>query len=151
MVKTFAMWPQQQWSLNPQDYVNVPNTEVDWAALAKQWMAKKEDAPEPPPPATPGSFPPGEDQPIQNSVQGTWLLTLLTRKSFIQISMASKIFDDGGLTEHNHLFLYDIVFIHFVDTADYPIHKTVGSAMVYIFAFWIVSSFEPDCTMKFNC
>ena len=59
------MWQQQQqWSLNPQDYVNVPNTEVDWAALAKQWMAKKEDHPLPPPPPPPSAGsapPPGED------------------------------------------------------------------------------------------
>ena len=61
------MWQQQQWSLNPQDYVNVPNTEVDWAALAKQWMAKKDDAPhqppQPPAPAASAAAPPapGED------------------------------------------------------------------------------------------
>ena len=60
------MWQQpQEWSLNPNDYVNVPNTAVDWAALAKQWMAKKEDTPLPPPPPPPpqatGPVPPGED------------------------------------------------------------------------------------------
>ena len=65
------MWQQQRWSLNPQDYVNVPNTEVDWAELAKQWMtAKQDDPPQPPPPATPGFCPPGEDQQSESSNSG---------------------------------------------------------------------------------
>lgn len=43
-----------QWALNPTAYQNVDCSEVDWAALAQQWIAMKEAAaivaPAPPPP-----------------------------------------------------------------------------------------------------
>lgn len=46
-----------QWALNPSAYQNVANDQVDWAALAQQWIMMKETAPPdqmpqaPPPPA----------------------------------------------------------------------------------------------------
>lgn len=45
-----------QWALNPSAYQNVANDQVDWAALAQQWIMMKETAPPdqipqaPPPP-----------------------------------------------------------------------------------------------------
>lgn len=48
--------PQHQWPLNPAAYQNVCNDEVDWAALAQQWIYMKETCPyegmpeAPPPP-----------------------------------------------------------------------------------------------------
>lgn len=46
-----------QWALNPNAYQNVDSSQVDWAALAQQWIAMKEAAAivavsAPPPPAT---------------------------------------------------------------------------------------------------
>lgn len=34
-----------QWALNPSAYQNVSNEQVDWAALAQQWIMMKESAP----------------------------------------------------------------------------------------------------------
>lgn len=34
-----------QWALNPSAYQNVANDQVDWAALAQQWIMMKETAP----------------------------------------------------------------------------------------------------------
>lgn len=48
--------PPQQWPLNQAAYQNVANDEVDWAALAAQWIYMKETCPyegmpeAPPPP-----------------------------------------------------------------------------------------------------
>lgn len=45
-----------QWALNPSAYQNMSNDQVDWAALAQQWIMMKETAPPeqmsqvPPPP-----------------------------------------------------------------------------------------------------
>lgn len=41
-----------QWALNPSAYQNMSNDQVDWAALAQQWIKMKETAvpPAPPPP-----------------------------------------------------------------------------------------------------
>lgn len=33
-----------QWALNPNAYQNVDSSQVDWAALAQQWIAMKEAA-----------------------------------------------------------------------------------------------------------
>lgn len=44
-----------QWALNPTAYQNMDTSQVDWAALAQQWIAMKEAAaivaPPPPPPS----------------------------------------------------------------------------------------------------
>lgn len=43
-----------QWALNPTAYQNVDSSDVDWAALAQQWIAMKEAAAvmaAPPPPS----------------------------------------------------------------------------------------------------
>lgn len=51
-----------QWALNPSAYQNVASDQVDWAALAQQWIMMKEAAPldsqitqAPPPPTTTSS------------------------------------------------------------------------------------------------
>lgn len=36
-----------QWALNPSSYQNVANEQVDWAALAQQWIIMKEAGPPP--------------------------------------------------------------------------------------------------------
>ncbi|XP_031332108.1 arginine/serine-rich protein PNISR-like isoform X2 [Photinus pyralis] len=36
---------QQQWPLNPAAYQNTPNDQIDWAALAQQWIIMKEVGP----------------------------------------------------------------------------------------------------------
>lgn len=33
-----------QWALNPNAYQNIDSSQVDWAALAQQWIAMKEAA-----------------------------------------------------------------------------------------------------------
>ncbi|XP_023020972.2 uncharacterized protein isoform X4 [Leptinotarsa decemlineata] len=43
-----------QWALNPASYQNMPNEQVDWAALAQQWIIMKEAGP----PPIPGEQPP---------------------------------------------------------------------------------------------
>lgn len=49
-----------QWALNPSAYQNVANDQVDWAALAQQWIMMKETVPPdqmpqaPPPPSIAG-------------------------------------------------------------------------------------------------
>lgn len=43
-----------QWALNPTAYQNIDSSQVDWAALAQQWIAMKEAAAivtAPPPPS----------------------------------------------------------------------------------------------------
>lgn len=54
-----------QWALNPSTYQNVANEQVDWAALAQQWIIMKEAGPPPlqqqqqqPPPPVPPSIAP---------------------------------------------------------------------------------------------
>lgn len=43
-----------QWALNPSAYQNMSNDQVDWAALAQQWIMMKETCPpEQVPPAPP--------------------------------------------------------------------------------------------------
>lgn len=37
-----------QWALNPSNYQNMSNDQVDWAALAQQWIIMKEAGPPPP-------------------------------------------------------------------------------------------------------
>lgn len=41
-----------QWALNPSAYQNVSNEQVDWAALAQQWIIMKEAGPPVPEQAT---------------------------------------------------------------------------------------------------
>lgn len=38
-----------QWTLNPAAYQNIANDQVDWAALAQQWIIMKESGPPPVP------------------------------------------------------------------------------------------------------
>lgn len=47
-----------QWALNPSAYQNVSNDQVDWAALAQQWIQMKESCPATPVPPTPPAPPP---------------------------------------------------------------------------------------------
>lgn len=42
-----------QWTLNPATYQNMSNDQVDWAALAQQWIIMKEAGPPPVPGETP--------------------------------------------------------------------------------------------------
>ncbi|XP_047356878.1 arginine/serine-rich protein PNISR isoform X2 [Vespa velutina] len=51
-----------QWALNPSAYQNMSNDQVDWAALAQQWIKMKETVvpPAPPPPSI-DSLCPGND------------------------------------------------------------------------------------------
>ncbi|EFN80678.1 Splicing factor, arginine/serine-rich 18 [Harpegnathos saltator] len=51
-----------QWALNPSAYQNMSNDQVDWAALAQQWIKMKETIvpPAPPPPAI-NTICPGND------------------------------------------------------------------------------------------
>lgn len=47
-----------QWALNPAAYQNTPNDQVDWAALAQQWIIMKEAGPPPIPGETRVHLPP---------------------------------------------------------------------------------------------
>ncbi|XP_077291382.1 uncharacterized protein LOC143914873 isoform X2 [Arctopsyche grandis] len=47
-----------QWALNPSAYQNVSNDQVDWAALAQQWIQMKESCPATPVPPAPLAPPP---------------------------------------------------------------------------------------------
>lgn len=47
----------RQWTLNPAAYQNMANDQVDWAALAQQWIIMKEAGPPPVPGETPTSYP----------------------------------------------------------------------------------------------
>ncbi|XP_067945957.1 arginine/serine-rich protein PNISR-like [Watersipora subatra] len=54
-------WGQQQWPMQQSAYANMAHDQVDWAALAKQWMQFKDvgdvaqtTTPPPPPPPIPG-------------------------------------------------------------------------------------------------
>lgn len=44
------------WNLNPATYQNMANDQVDWAALAQQWIIMKESGPPPVPGETSGSY-----------------------------------------------------------------------------------------------
>lgn len=44
------------WTLNPASYQNMSNDQVDWAALAQQWIIMKEAGPPPVPGETPSSY-----------------------------------------------------------------------------------------------
>lgn len=45
-----------QWTLNPATYQNMSNDQVDWAALAQQWIIMKEAGPPPVPGETPVTY-----------------------------------------------------------------------------------------------
>lgn len=45
-----------QWTLNPAAYQNMANDQVDWAALAQQWIIMKEAGPPPVPGEAPASY-----------------------------------------------------------------------------------------------
>lgn len=47
-----------QWAMNPAAYQNTPNDQVDWAALAQQWIIMKEAGPPPIPGETRVQLPP---------------------------------------------------------------------------------------------
>lgn len=54
---------QPEWPLNQAHYQNMPNNQVDWAALAQQWIIMKENSPTnpslddaPPPPQISNRF-----------------------------------------------------------------------------------------------
>lgn len=59
-----------QWALNPSAYQNVDSSQVDWAALAQQWIAMKEAAaivaPPPPKPEEKGEAPMEVENPETN-------------------------------------------------------------------------------------
>ncbi|KAK5649939.1 hypothetical protein RI129_000968 [Pyrocoelia pectoralis] len=62
---------QQQWPLNPAAYQNTPNDQIDWAALAQQWIIMKEAGP-PVPEQLLTPPPPPKIQPVKkdNSFEG---------------------------------------------------------------------------------
>ncbi|CAG9823171.1 unnamed protein product [Phaedon cochleariae] len=62
-----------QWALNPATYQNLSNEQVDWAALAQQWIIMKESGPPPIPGEQPVIIkkPPEKISPVEALVEGT--------------------------------------------------------------------------------
>lgn len=59
-----------QWALNPSTYQNVNNEEVDWAALAQQWIIMKEAGPPPIPGEQPVLLSKQQQQAIKDIEEG---------------------------------------------------------------------------------
>ncbi|GAB6033381.1 hypothetical protein CHUAL_013144 [Chamberlinius hualienensis] len=64
-----APWPSMQWPLQQSAYQNIPHEQVDWAALAQQWIQMREtmsDTSDPQPVPQAHCPPPRPPQPINN-------------------------------------------------------------------------------------